>query len=97
MKTPIYALDLLMTHHTDSPFRFIEFPQDPPTIKLLSLWFSLLVFFFSPDIVHAEFLDCLTLKDPLEKRPYYVIVNGIEKNPAHQSPIRERQGLRLSQ
>ena len=47
-----------MTHHS---FPFFAVPRDSLAIKVLCLWFGVLVFFFSPDVVHAEFLDSLGL------------------------------------
>lgn len=44
-----------------SCFSFVEMPRNSPAIKVLSLCFGLLVFLFSPDTVHAEFLDRLKL------------------------------------
>ncbi len=42
-------------------FPLLTMPKDSPAIKILGLWFSVLVFFFSPEIIHAEFLDRLEL------------------------------------
>lgn len=44
-----------MTHPTLENFLFIELPKDSAAIKLLGMWFSILVFFFSPDLLHARF------------------------------------------
>ena len=46
-----------MTITTSHNFGFFELPQGSLAIKLLGLWFGLLVFFFSPDLLHAGFLD----------------------------------------
>ncbi len=44
-----------MPHPTLPYLSFIELPKDSAAIKLLGLWFSILVFFFSPDLLHAKF------------------------------------------
>ncbi len=54
-----------MTHPSDKNFLFFKIPTNSPAIKALSLWFGLLVFFFSPEIVHAEYLDQLDLLNHL--------------------------------
>ncbi len=46
-----------MNHPTDVDSFSIETSKDSSAINLFSLWFGLLVFFFSPEIVHAGFLD----------------------------------------
>ncbi len=45
-----------MAHPTLDNFHFIEIPKDSAAIKLVGLWFGILVFFFSPDLLHAKFL-----------------------------------------
>jgi tetratricopeptide (TPR) repeat protein len=56
---------------TPSPFSILErAPKDSPAIKMLSLWFGVLVCFFSPDVVHAEFLDRLELPNHLRQGHY---------------------------
>ena len=45
-------------------------PHTSPAIRALGLWFGLLVFFFSPEIVHAEFLDRLKLVSHLRQGHY---------------------------
>ncbi len=45
-------------------------PRNSPAIKILSLWLGLLIFFFSPDVVKAEFLDRLELLDHLRQGHY---------------------------
>lgn len=56
-----------MTHH---PFSFHTVPKNSPAIQVLSLSFGLLVFFFSPEVVHAEFLDRLELINHLRQIHY---------------------------
>ncbi len=46
-----------MTHLPHTNITLFNLPTDSPAIKVLGLWFGLLVFFFSPEVVHAEFLD----------------------------------------
>ena len=50
-----------MTQTTVRNFLAVNIPTNSPAIKLLGLWFGLLVFFFSPEVVHAEFPDGLNL------------------------------------
>ncbi len=59
MRYPIY-------HH----LQFFEVPKDAPAIRVLGLWCGLLVFFFSPDVIHAEFLDRLELIQHLRQGHY---------------------------
>ncbi len=54
-----------MTHPSDTNCLFGTIPTNSPAIKVLGLWFGLLVFFFSPDIIHAEYLDQLDLLNHL--------------------------------
>ena len=59
-----------MTHHSHYRFALFGIPKNSPAIKVLSLWFGLLVFFFSPEVVHAEFLDRLELINHLRQGHY---------------------------
>ena len=54
-----------MTHPSDTHFLSLKIPTDSPAIKVLSLWFGLLVFFFSPEVIHAESLCELNLLNHL--------------------------------
>ncbi len=45
-------------------------PHTSPAIRALGLWFGLLVFFFSPEVIHAEFLDRLELISHLRQGHY---------------------------
>ncbi len=60
----------ILTHRSPLQFSLFTMPKDSPTIKALSLWFGVLVFFFSPEIVHAEFLDRLELIQHLRQGHY---------------------------
>ena len=57
-----------MPHHSHYQFPLFAIPKNSPEIKVLSLWFGLLVFFFSPEVVHANFLDRLELINSSAKR-----------------------------
>ena len=60
-----------MTHHSHYRFPLLfAIPKNSPAIKVLSLLLGLLVFFFSPEVVHAEFLDRLELINHLRQGHY---------------------------
>ncbi len=65
------TLKPILTHHTELSSSFFTMPTDSPAIKILSVWFGILVFFFSPDVIHAEFLDRLVLT---QHQDYYSVV-----------------------
>jgi len=59
-----------MTHQPHYCFPFFTVPKNSPASKVFSLWLGVLVFFFSPDVVHAEFLDRLELLNHLRQGHY---------------------------
>jgi len=72
-----------MTHSPRYYCPVFEIPKSSPAIKTLGLWFGLLVFFFSPDIVHAEFLDRLELLKHLRQGHY----DRLEQIPTRQERL----------
>lgn len=61
-----------MTHPILYNFPFIELPKGSAAIKLLGLWFGILVFFFSPDLLHAKFSMALDFSSihPITQNSY---------------------------
>ncbi len=68
---------------------FIEIPKGPIAIKGLCLWFGFLAFFFSPEIVHAEYLDRLELVNHLRQGHY----SQLEKILAHQEILYQKNTI----
>ena len=59
-----------MAHRANQFFPVNSLPKTSPAIRALGLWFGLLVFFFSPEVIHAEFLDRLELISHLRQGQY---------------------------
>ena len=59
-----------MSHQQHHQFLLFAIPKDSLAIRVLSLWFGVLVFFFSPEVVHAKFLDRLELISHLRQGHY---------------------------
>ena len=72
-----------MSHQQHHQFLLFSIPKDSLAIRVLSLWFGVLVFFFSPEVVHAKFLDRLELISHL-RQGHYV---KLEKLLTHQEQL----------
>jgi hypothetical protein len=64
----------------------VAWPKNSPAVRALSLWCGILTFFFSPDMVHAEFLDRLESLTYLPQSQYQQLDQIPCRRPALKNP-----------
>jgi len=75
-----------MPHHPHHSFPFVAIPKNPSATRTLSPWCGILTFFFSPDMVHAEFFTRLESLTSLPHRQHQQLDQVFPKRSAKKNP-----------